>query len=125
MLIATVALMQVPSMIRSLDDPKHAIGQPQLASGNLCAFLYAHESTTMLDLDNSPKRAANLTLNAKALEMAKALGMNVSQTLDALLKAEVERRYREKWLKENQRSIATYNERVARDGVFGDDLRDF
>ena len=79
----------------------------------------------MLDLDNSPKRAANLTLNAKALEMAKALGMNVSQTLDALLKAEVEKRYREKWLKENQRSIATYNERVARDGVFGDDLRDF
>ena len=79
----------------------------------------------MLDLDNSPKRAANLTLNAKALEMAKALGMNVSQTLDTLLKAEVERRYREKWLKENQRSIATYNERVARDGVFGDDLRDF
>ena len=48
-----------------------------------------------------------------------------TQTLDALLKAEVERRYREKWLKENQRSIATYNERVARDGVFGDDLRDF
>ena len=79
----------------------------------------------MLDLDNSPKRAANLTLNAKALEMAKALGMNVSQTLDALLKAEVEKRYREKWLEENRRSIATYNERVARDDVFGDDLRDF
>ena len=79
----------------------------------------------MLDLDNSPKRAANLTLNAKALEMAKALGMNVSQTLDALLKAEVEKRSREKWLEENRRSIATYNERVARDGVFGDDLRDF
>ena len=79
----------------------------------------------MLDLDNSPKRAANLTLNAKALELAKALGMNVSQTLDALLKAEVEKRYREKWLEENRRSIATYNERVARDSVFGDDLRDF
>lgn len=79
----------------------------------------------MLTFDTARKRAANLTLNAKALELARELGMNVSQTLDTLLQQEVRRRYREKWQADNQQAIAAYNERVKRDGVFGDSVRSF
>ena len=79
----------------------------------------------MLNFENAPKRAANLTLNASALEMARELGMNVSQTVDLLLQAEVKRQYREKWRAENKEAIAAYNARVKQDGVFGDNVRDF
>ena len=39
----------------------------------------------MIHFENAPKKATNLTLNAKVLEMAKSMGMNISQTVDALL----------------------------------------
>ena len=52
----------------------------------------------MLRFDpNAPKKATNLSLNSKVLEMARELGMNVSQTVDGLLAEEVKRRYWEKW----------------------------
>lgn len=79
----------------------------------------------MRAFDDAPKKATNLTLNAKVLELARELGMNVSQTVDALLQEEVRRRYREKWRAQNREAIAAYNERVKRDGVFGDDVRSF
>ena len=79
----------------------------------------------MIDFENAPKKATNLTLNAKALEVARDLGMNVSQVVDAFLQEEVRRRYREKWLAENREAIAEYNERVKREGVFSDGVRGF
>ena len=41
----------------------------------------------MLKFDDAPKKATNLSLNSKVLEMARELGMNVSQTVDDLLAA--------------------------------------
>ena len=79
----------------------------------------------MLTFDTAPKKAANLTLNSAALALARELGMNVSQALDAFLQEEVRRLYREKWRAENRQAIAAYNQRVRRDGVFGDDVRSF
>ena len=79
----------------------------------------------MIDFENSPKRATNLTLNAKALEVAREMGMNVSQVVDAFLQEEVRRRYRAKWLADNREAIAEYNERVKQEGVFSDGLRSF
>jgi len=87
---------------------------------NSCAL-----KLNMIDFENSPKKATNLTLNVKALEAAREMGMNVSQVLDTFLQEEVRRRYREKWLVENQEAIAEYNERVKREGVFSDGLRSF
>ena len=43
----------------------------------------------MLRFDDAPKKATNLTLNSKVLEMARELGMNISQTVDALLQREI------------------------------------
>lgn len=63
------------------------------------------------------KRAVNLTLSARTLEQARALGMNLSATVDALLAEEVRRRYWERWNEDNREAIDHYNERIARDGL--------
>ncbi len=71
----------------------------------------------MIRFDGAPKKPTNLTLNTKVLEMARELGMNVSQTVDTLLAEEVRRRYWEKWEVDNQEAIAQSNERIARHGL--------
>lgn len=71
----------------------------------------------MRKFDDAPKKPTNLSLNSKVLEMAKELGMNISQTVDALLAEEVTRRYWERWNAENKDAIQAYNERVAREGL--------
>lgn len=71
----------------------------------------------MLRFDAAPKRATNLTLNSKVLDLARELGMNLSQTVDALLAEEVRRRYWERWNADNRGAIDAYNERIERDGL--------
>lgn len=71
----------------------------------------------MLSFDDAPKKATNLTLNSKVLEMARELGMNVSQTVDTLLTEEVTRLYWAKWKEENREAIDAYNQRIARHGL--------
>lgn len=71
----------------------------------------------MLRFDASPKRPTNLSLNAKVLDMARELGMNISQTVDALLAQEVQRRYWERWNEQNGQAISDYNARIERDGL--------
>jgi antitoxin CcdA len=71
----------------------------------------------MIRFDDSPKRATNLTLNAKVLDTAKELGMNISATVDELLAAEVQRRYWQRWNEDNREAIADYNARIEREGL--------
>lgn len=71
----------------------------------------------MLNFENSAKKATNLSLNAKVLEAAREMGMNLSQTVDTLLADEVKRRYWVKWNEDNQEAMAAYNERIARHGL--------
>ena len=71
----------------------------------------------MLNFDKAPKRPTNLSLNAKVLDMARELGMNLSQTVDALLAQEVQRRYWERWNEQNKDAIAAYNQRVESEGL--------
>ena len=68
-------------------------------------------------IDKSPKRPTNLSLNARVLDMARELGMNLSQTVDALLSQEVQRRYWERWNEENKEAVAAHNARVEREGL--------
>lgn len=67
--------------------------------------------------DNAPKKATNLSLNSKVLEMAREMGMNLSQTVDELLAAEVKRRYWERWNEDNKEAVAAYNARIAKEGL--------
>ena len=71
----------------------------------------------MLHFDKAPKKATNLSLNSKVLEMARELGMNVSQTVDTLLAEEVKRRYWERWNEENKEAIDAYNARIEKEGL--------
>ncbi len=71
----------------------------------------------MLNFNNAPKKQTNLSLNSKVLEKARELGMNVSQTVDTLLAAEVRRCYWQKWNEENKDAVAEYNARIASEGL--------
>ena len=71
----------------------------------------------MLHFDNSPKRATNLSLNAKVLDAARELGLNLSATVDTLLAEEVRKRYWARWNEENKDAVAAYNSRIAREGL--------
>lgn len=71
------------------------------------------------------KRAANVSVNQRLLEDAKALEINLSATLERALESEVRARRREKWREENREAIAAYNARIARDGLAGDHVRAF
>jgi antitoxin CcdA len=71
----------------------------------------------MLQIDKAPKKATNLSLNSKVLEMAREMGMNVSQTVDTLLAEEVKRRYWAKWNEDNKVAIDYYNERIKKEGL--------
>ena len=77
----------------------------------------------MLRFDDAPKRPANLSLNSRVLDLAKELGMNLSQTVDALLEEEVRRRLRERWLERNQAAIEAYNARIEREGTFAQQIQ--
>ena len=67
----------------------------------------------MLTFEGAPKKPTNLTLNTRVLEVARDMGMNISQTVDELLAAEVQRRYWERWNEDNKQAIAEYNARIA------------
>lgn len=74
-------------------------------------------SPTLLNFSNATKKPTNLSLNSKVLEMAREMGMNVSQTVDTLLAAEVRRCYWQKWNEENKDAVVEYNTRIERDGL--------
>ena len=79
----------------------------------------------MRSIRNAPKRAINLSLNSKVLDMARDMGMNISQTVDTLLTEAVLKQYWERWNEDNAEAIAAYNERIEREGLFSDRVRTF
>ncbi len=79
----------------------------------------------MRSIRNAPKRAINLSLNSKVLDMARDMGLNISQTVDTLLTEEVMRQYWQRWQQDNAEAIAHYNARIEREGLFSDRYRTF
>lgn len=78
----------------------------------------------MLRFDDAPKRATNLSLNAKVLDAAREVGItNLSATVEALLAEEVRRRYGERWNEDNREAIAAYNTRIEREGTLSQRIR--
>lgn len=66
---------------------------------------------------DTQKRPVNLSINARTLELAKELGMNLSKTVDAFLQEEVKRLYWENWNERNKNAINAYNERIRKHGL--------
>ncbi len=65
----------------------------------------------------SGKRAVNLTLSADSIDLAKKLGINISQTVDAWFSQEMKRQYWEQWREENREAFAAYNARIEQEGL--------
>ena len=63
------------------------------------------------------KRATNLTIDHALLDEAKALGINLSATLEASLRTAVCERKTERWLEENREALEGYNDWVAQNGL--------
>jgi antitoxin CcdA len=74
---------------------------------------------------HAEKKPAQVRVNSDLLKKAKELGINPSATLEEALAEEVRRKQREIWLEENREAIETYNELVAKQGVFSDGVRGF
>lgn len=72
----------------------------------------------MRSVREASKRAVNLSLNSKVLEMAKEMGMNISQTVDELLTEAVLKRHGSQWQVDNKEAIDHYNARIEREGTF-------
>ncbi|RMD98051.1 MAG: acetoacetyl-CoA synthase [Calditrichaeota bacterium] len=71
------------------------------------------------------KKATNLRINSDLIAKARALGINLSATLERALIEEIKRRQRAQWLKENAGAIEAYNQFVEERGVFSDGSRSF
>ncbi len=71
------------------------------------------------------KRPANVTISAALLARAKALNINLSQTLEARLEQLVREAEGRRWLEDNRKALDAYNARVERDGLWSDGLRTF
>ena len=71
------------------------------------------------------KKAANLSIRADLLEEARAYKINLSQTLEAALTAEVKKHREDEWREQNREAIAAYGRFVERHGHFSDRYRTF
>jgi antitoxin CcdA len=56
------------------------------------------------------KQATNLSIRRDLVSAAREAGINLSETLERALVAELEARQKERWLEENRDAIAAYND---------------
>ena len=93
---------------------------------------YAHKESTWISTvravpydPSAPKKPTNVSVNSDLLAQAKALNINLWQTLEQRLEELVREGCRQAWLRENQAAVEDYNRRVEATGVFSDGLRRF
>ncbi len=79
---------------------------------------------TLYDHD-APKKPTNLSINSDLLTKSKALNINLSATLEQVLRTKLAESEAETWKKENKRAIQAYNEMVEEHGLFSDEHRRF
>lgn len=74
---------------------------------------------------SAAKRTTSVSVNQDLLDQARALGINISGTLETRLAELVEEARRAAWLEENRDAIASYNDRIEEQGAFSDGHRRF
>ncbi|WP_126443956.1 type II toxin-antitoxin system CcdA family antitoxin [Sulfuricystis multivorans] len=74
---------------------------------------------------SAAKKAANLSIRADLLEEARAFKINLSQTLEAALQAEIKKEKERRWREENRAAIDAYNRYIEKYGLFSDRYRTF
>jgi antitoxin CcdA len=73
----------------------------------------------------APRKPVNLTVNQDLLASARKYKLNLSKILEDSLITELKARWQNDWLDENKAAISAYNKRIAKHGVFSDDIRRF
>jgi antitoxin CcdA len=84
----------------------------------------AHAARTQAG-EPARKSPTNLSVRPDLVRRAKALGVNLSELLEAALTRAIAEKERSMWLAENEQAIDEYNAQVAKRGVFSDDWRRF
>jgi len=74
---------------------------------------------------SAAKKSANLSVRADLLEEARAYKINLSQTLETALAAELKKRREDEWREQNREAIAAYSRLVEREGLLSDSYRTF
>lgn len=74
---------------------------------------------------HAKKKATNLSINSDLLKKAKELHINISNSLEKTLIELIKEQEMKNWEAKNKTSINSYNERVAKNGTFSDDIRSF
>lgn len=64
------------------------------------------------EVASEEKSPVNLRIRVSLKEKAKRLGVNLSQTLEKSLEAEIRRREQLEWLESNRQAIEAYNRRI-------------
>lgn len=66
------------------------------------------------------KRATNVTLDAAILAEAKALGINLSKTLEEAVVVKLKEERARRWLEENREAIEDYNRCIKEHGTLSE-----
>ena len=75
--------------------------------------------------DGRPRRSTNLSLDARLVDQARQLGVNLSRACEEGLAARIEEELGRRWRAENAEAIASSNHFVDRHGLPLADLRPF
>lgn len=80
---------------------------------------------TALYDSHAKKKATNLSINSDLLKKAKELHINISSSLEKTLIELIKEKEMQNWESQNKTSIKSYNERVAKNGTFSEEIRSF
>ncbi len=69
------------------------------------------------------KRPTNVSLDTALVEEARTLGINLSQSSEAGVRAAVKTEKERRWLEENAPAIESFNRWIAENGMPGEDIR--
>ena len=74
---------------------------------------------------DAPKKATNLSVNSDLLRKSRALGINLSATLEQALQAKLSKIAAAEWASENRKAIKSYNDFIEEHGCFGEEYKEF
>jgi len=80
--------------------------------------------STLFD-SKAPKKATNLSVNSDLLRQSRALGINLSATLEQALERKLAQANANQWASDNKMAIQAYNQFVEEHGGFGEEYRKF
>jgi antitoxin CcdA len=73
----------------------------------------------------APKKATNISINSDLIQKAKAYKINLSKTLEKELDSILRKKVEEKWLKDTQDAVNSYNRHIAKNGTFGQQVKGY